>query len=652
VFPADNPIDPAMLSERRAKRAEIAEEQLQDQLAQARREIDRLQGRADALSGELEIARDRRDETAREIDGLKRDLRYSHQREHSERQLRIETQDALAQAQRDAMGAGDDLQAELREAYQRAEEFERELRHRRRDADVAQGLIARHEVARARAEQAAHGADDLRAELDRRDELQTAFAEQMQGLRDEVEAMRERFETDHARLTLAQTAMHDVMAAAARMRERLERAELLRAEAQERLALTREQLGERDEQYVRATRQLEAATVEVASLRAQLHSERERTASALDAAGAPLRAHFPDQAAAKEQIAVLQTMLDEVVAITADVRARYEREADRVQAQIDAERDRHEADRARLEAQRTPPPEPERQEQPPPPAAADAASVIADLSRAAQRLRETAEPPEAHDDEPQEDEHWQPVPGRRPAEPVSPWLTPALTALGQTDAATATEILVALLALQGRTGQTLLYELTIPGSGMWRVSVHHDMADIARDARRSYDGSAAFHIIGGPQDVAVLAGGGPTGLGAGAKLKGKRRQLRKLLRAGRDPVGLADAVLLLDPGQALALLAAAPAAAGMRDQELAVQLRAIAPGDSETTWYAIADAGGLRTGAGPLPADAPAARAVMRGSPADIVALLGGASSHGVSVAGDIAVARAMMDLLTAIQRV
>ena len=547
MFPADNPIDPAILAERRAKRAEIAEEQLQEQLAQARRDIDRLQGRADALSGELELARERRDETAREIDGLKRDLRYAHQREHSERQLRIETQDVLAEAQRDALGSSDELRAELRDAYQRAEEFERELRHRRRDADLAQGLIARHEVARARAEQAAHGADELRTELERRAALQSAFAEQMQGLRDEVEAMRHSFETDQARLTLAQTAMRDVMAAAARMRERLEQAELLRAEAQERLTLTREQLDERDAQYARATRELEAATIEAASLRAQLHSERERTASALDAADAPLRAHFPDQAAVKEQIAALQAMLEEVAAIAADVSARYEREGDRVQARIDSERDRHEAERARLAAQLAAPP--------PSPTDADAATVIADLSRAAQRLRDTAEIP-AVPDEPRDEEDWQALPGRRPAEPISAWLTPALTALGQSDTAAATEILVALLALQGRTSQTLLYELTIPGSGTWRVSLHHEIADITRDARRSYDRSAAFHLTGAPQDVAVLAGGGPARLGPGAKVTGKRRRARKLLKAGRDPVGLADAVLLLDPGQALALLAA------------------------------------------------------------------------------------------------
>ena len=43
---------------------------------------------------------------------------------------------------------------------------------------------------------------------------------------------------------------------------------------------------------------------------------------------------------------------------------------------------------------------------------------------------------------------------------------------------------------------------------MWRVSIHHGIADIIRDARRAYDGSAAFHVAGGPQDLAVLAGGG------------------------------------------------------------------------------------------------------------------------------------------------
>ncbi len=647
MLPADNPIDPAMLAQRRAKRAEIAEEQLQEQLAQARHDIDRLQGRTDALSGELELARERRDEMASDIDALKRDLRHAHQREHSERQLRIETQDDLAKARRDAIGAGDDLRAELREAYQRAEEFERELNHRRRDADLAQGLIARHEAARAKAELAAHGANELRAELDRRAELQTAFSEQMEALRDEIEAMRERVETDAARQAIAHTALRDVMAAAARMRERLEQAQLLRAEAQERLALTREQLDERDEQYALAKRDLEAATIEVASLRAQLHSERERTAAAVDATDAPLRAHFPDDAAVKEQIRGLAAMLEEVMAIAAGVRARYEREAERVQAAIDTERDRHESQRARLEAQIAAPPPVL-----PPEQVADARAVIADLSRAAQRLRETAEPPPPQA-EPELDPQWRPLPGRRPTEPISAWLTPALAALGETDTPAATEILVALLALQGRTGQTLLYELTIRDSGTWRVSIHNGIADITRDARRASDASAAFHVTGCPRDVAVLAGGGRDGFGPTAKLTGKRRRARKLLRAGREPVGLADAVPLLDPGQALALLAAAPAAAGQGDQELAVELLATGHGPAPAVWHVIADrTDGLRAGVGPLPPDAPQPRATLRGSPADIVALLGGASSHGVAVAGDADTARAMMDLLAAVQRV
>jgi hypothetical protein len=125
VLPADDDraklIDPAILAERRAKRAEIAEEQLHEQLVEAQRQNDRLQGRADALSGELELARERRDELAQRLDVQDRDLRFAHQREHSERQLRIESQDELAQARRDAAGAHDDLRAKLREAHQRAD---------------------------------------------------------------------------------------------------------------------------------------------------------------------------------------------------------------------------------------------------------------------------------------------------------------------------------------------------------------------------------------------------------------------------------------------------------------------------------------------------------------------------------------------------
>ena len=316
--------DPAILAQRRAKRAEIAEEQLQDQLAQARREIDRLQGRADALSGELEMARDRRDQMAGEIDGLNRDLRYSHQREHSERQLRIETQDDLAQARRDATGAHEELRAQLREAHQRAEEFERELSQRRRDADHALGLIERHEAARAKAEAAAHGADEMRAELDRRDALQTEFAEQLQALRDELDALRERHATDAARQTIAQQALHDVMAAAARMRERLEQAQLLRAEAQERLTLTREQLDERDEQLARANARAQRGDGD-GRLAASAAALRARAPARSRATDTAVRIQLGDQAAIYDEIRQLAGMVADVVVLAAGVRSSYER---------------------------------------------------------------------------------------------------------------------------------------------------------------------------------------------------------------------------------------------------------------------------------------------------------------------------------------
>jgi hypothetical protein len=67
-------------------------------------------------------------------------------------------------------------------------------------------------------------------------------------------------------------------------------------------------------------------------------------------------------------------------------------------------------------------------------------------------------------------------------------------------------------------------------------------------------------------------------------------------------------------------------------------------------WHVIADSDGLRAGAGPLPSDGPAVQATLKGSPTDIVGLLGGASSLGIRVNGDAASARAMMDLMAAIQ--
>ncbi len=712
---ADNVIDPSMLAERRAKRAEMSEERLNAELIEAQRLNDRLQGRADALSGELEIARDRRDEIAQRIEALQRELRVAQQREHAERQLRIEIQDELAQAGRDAVAERDALRSEVREAHQRTDEIQRELHHRVRDLDHSDGLIERHEAARARAEAAAaeHEArltplvselDEVRSELERREALQSAFEAQVAAFRDNLETLRERHETDAARQELAQAALRDVIEAAGRMRVRLDQAQLLRAEAQERLAQTREQLDERDAEVVRLRRDLETTTVEVGTLRAQLQSEGARAVSALDAAGDGVRSQLAEQAASYEAtLAELRAQLQsafeaqpgaptgpspreadlletvarltgeirrlrekadgqvrragemaalvaEIIATARDVRAGYQRELDQVQTQIDAERDVHNEGRARLEAQlaaqaEAAPAAPEPAVVGAEPAAAEA--VIAGLARAEQRLRAAAEPPAgeaAAEDEPQ----WEPFTPQpwAPAK-ASPWMTGALVALAQRDGASAAEILVALLALQGRSGRSVLYDLTVVGTGTWRITVHDRVVDVVRDARRAFDGAAAFHVTGPVEDLAVLAGGGRGGLGSGARVSGSKRQARKLLRANRQPVGLTDATLLLDPGQALALLAAAHTPGGLATPPLAVDL--VTPAGE--TWHARVDGGVLRTGTGPVPRGN-GAQATLRGSRADLVTVLGGGSSQGLTIAGDPDVAHALANWLKAIQKI
>ena len=225
------------------------------------------------------------------------------------------------------------------------------------------------------------------------------------------------------------------------------------------------------------------------------------------------------------------------------------------------------------------------------PGAGAAGDVIGDLQRAAERLRAAAEqelerleqPGEAGatprpaplDDEPEaapvaielEPRHVVPAARERP------WLRTGLERLAQTDPETAGRLLRTLLPVQGVRVDELSYDLTAPATGTLRVSIVNRRAHVdPRDApgeRRAVD----FHVDGTLEALAPLAAGGADKRLYGARTKGSRRKLRRLLKAMREPVGLIDLGLAgapVHPGLLLTALAAAVEPAWTRGHHFAV----------------------------------------------------------------------------------
>jgi hypothetical protein len=236
-------------------------------------------------------------------------------------------------------------------------------------------------------------------------------------------------------------------------------------------------------------------------------------------------------------------------------------------------------------------------------------SVIADLARAAERLRElaareeavpegaveepaaavTAEPapaaePEATTTPAAEAEPAPtaapaaaptaapgagaaPEPAPAPLQPLLPplaerptfiaWLAPALAELAREDAAAANRLLLDLLPVQGLAARRpLSYELALEHGGVHRVHVARGRASVERDVAPG--GHVPVRIRGSAAALAPLVGGGRARPQA-VQVAGRRWKLRRLLRDLRAPVGLpelARAGVRPAPADLLALLAA------------------------------------------------------------------------------------------------
>jgi chromosome segregation ATPase len=170
-------------------------------------------------------------------------------------------------------------------------------------------------------------------------------------------------------------------------------------------------------------------------------------------------------------------------------------------------------------------------------------------------------PPSGADDELLPPVGARPLPTRfvRPSErPLTGWLTPAIATLAEQDPRLAAEVILELLPAQaGVVRDTLTYGLTIDGFGTYRVTVERDRTTIEPQENAS---GADVHVSGYPAAVAPLVSGGARRRLPGVRIDGRKRRVRKLLRARRTPLDfarLADHGVRPAPELTLAMLCAA-----------------------------------------------------------------------------------------------
>ncbi len=231
-----------------------------------------------------------------------------------------------------------------------------------------------------------------------------------------------------------------------------------------------------------------------------------------------------------------------------------------------------------------------------------------------------------------------------PATEEGPWLRAGLERLAASDPGTAAQLLAALLPAQALVAEAdLAYDLTAPSVGTLRVIIEGGLARVEpRDAPGPRD--EVDVIVEGPLDaLAPLAAGGAGWRLRGVRTSGSRRRLRRLVKARRRPVGLGELGLAgspVHPGLLLAALGAAVEPASTRGHRFAVTYAVGGDG----AWLVVAAAAAPLAVRPHAPDRESAAATVVVSAPAFMPLLAGHEPPRGerASVVGD----RRAVDLL------
>jgi hypothetical protein len=205
------------------------------------------------------------------------------------------------------------------------------------------------------------------------------------------------------------------------------------------------------------------------------------------------------------------------------------------------------------------------------------------LTAARERLRAAAPPPGEHDAQPD----------ALPAGPPAPWLAAALQRLLAEEPETAGRIAVGLLPAQGLAAERpLRYDLLLAGRGCFAVDVTPGApATVAQRLAPRPRGERDLSVAGDAVGIARLLHGRRTLLRRPARVRGGRKALRELRRLARVPLGLRElggAGVALEPALALRLVALMIEPDATHGDRFAIAHAPLAGGPVDA-WLRIAD---------------------------------------------------------------
>jgi hypothetical protein len=227
------------------------------------------------------------------------------------------------------------------------------------------------------------------------------------------------------------------------------------------------------------------------------------------------------------------------------------------------------------------------------------------------------------------------------------WLADAVEAFAHDDIKGAGAFVLSLLPDAARTlGEDMTFDVDIDAVGSYRVTLRNGAGSVVpRPADAS--GDAAFRVAGPVTSLARLGtGGAPRRLSA-VRVTGSRRALRRLVKARRAPVDLADLAaggVVPEPALLLQVLAAGMRPTWTGEHDFAVSID-VPDRDPITV---IAEPGKRLQVVGPPP-EGGAVRAVVTSSPAALLALLGRVAppeGDDAWVSGEEPVVRTLLELL------
>ncbi len=565
-------IDRGVLAERRARRAELAEQTLLRRATEAEATVDTLQRQLTNLEQRFTVTTQELERLRRAVRDGEAERRRLRQREYAEQQQRLESEERVRELNAQIAGEGDGLHAGLREAERQVERLSAELERVQRALAEAQHAAAAEEASLRRAREEL--ADREAALADREaapeepaaggDPRQRVFV-RMDSTEERVQELGAQLRSISEHLERREVVLEEAVAGERQARDALlaerdhhdeeladlqRRVEGLRRDLATAIALVRDELAAEHDARRRAESELEDERATTQRLSEELEQLRAGANDSVLALGELPREQAADAATEVELRRQREEMAEALAAAVARLRARVA-----------------ELEQSELEAAAASPPEvaqpaaavPWTVEPPaaePPPPAAEPPTEPIEIENAAPATTEPAAetPPDAVELPPR-------LQGVRPK--ATDWLATALRrAAVHRDAQLVGELIAELLPAQGLVvGKTRTYGVTIDEVGCYRVATTGmgpaSVARIDPPAVRGLD----FEIRGSVAQVgALVAGRGSWRLRGLRATPGAGAKARRVAHARRVPLTLrelAGANVRVWPGLLLPVLAEA-----------------------------------------------------------------------------------------------